>query len=246
MPHPTGGIGQHYSMEADEYFAEHDPQGKIGNARRIVQDAGHLIGGTGRLLDVGVGRGETILAAKELGWETEGVEPSATFADYAEKMTGAKIWRIAVENADIPAGSFDVVILAAVLEHLYDPDRVIAKASSVLRSGGVLYVDVPNEHGLYFKAGNLYQKFRRRDWCVNLAPTFSPYHVFGFGVGSIHRLLKKHSLKPVRCEVVGGTSMVSGRGGLAGSLERIAARAVTKLSEFGRMGTYIETWAVKK
>jgi hypothetical protein len=40
--------------------------------------------------------------------------------------------------------------------------------------------------------------------------------------------------------------MVSGRGGLAGSLERIAARAVTKLSEFGRMGTYIETWAVKK
>ena len=65
-----------------------------------------------------------------------------------------------------------------------------------MRPGGFVMLDVPNEKGLFFKAGNLYQKARGRRWCVNLAPTFSPFHVFGFSPRSLRKLLAKHGLEP--------------------------------------------------
>ena len=246
MPVPRGGLDQHYSVDADDYFSGHDKEVKLVNGLDLIDRAEKLLGRKGRLLDIGVGRGETLVAAKQRGWDVEGVEPSEQFADYAEEHADSKIWRGPIEDADIPEESYDVVVLAAVLEHLYNPDEVIRKIASVLKKGGLLYVDVPNENGLYFKVGNMYQKLRGRDWCVNLAPTFSPYHLFGFGVRSLHRLLAKHHLRPAKWEVVGGTSMVSSRAGIAGKIESAASVVVTKISNFGEMGTYIETWAVKE
>jgi SAM-dependent methyltransferase len=40
-------------------------------------------------------------------------------------------------------GSFDVVICNAVLEHVLDPEAVVAELSRVLRPGGTLYLCVP-------------------------------------------------------------------------------------------------------
>ncbi len=245
MPFPEGGLGQHYDVDADDYFKEHDLEGRTDGARELLANGTRLFGGKGRLLDVGVGRGEMLMAAKEAGWECEGIEPSATFAEYAAKRTGAKIWQQSIEEAELEAESFDVVILTAVLEHVYDPDKVIAKVAKVLRPGGLLFVDVPNEAGLYFKMGNLYQHLRRRNWSVNLAPTFSPFHIFGFSPKSLKKLLSKYGLQPKAWNVYGGTSLVPSRGGLIGSFESLAAKGVTAISNLGEMGTYIETWAMK-
>jgi 2-polyprenyl-3-methyl-5-hydroxy-6-metoxy-1,4-benzoquinol methylase len=246
MPVPVGGLGQHYAIDADEYFESHDINDKLENAAELVRQAEGLLGRKGKLLDVGTGRGEVVAAAQTAGWAVEGVEPSATFADHTEQRTGAKIWREAIEESDIPDEEFDVVILAAVLEHLYDPDAVVAKIARVLRPGGLLYLDVPNESGLFFRVGNLYQKARGRDWCVNLSPTFSPFHIFGFSPRSLKKLLAKYGLEPKVWRVYGGTSMVPAGGGLRSRIESLAGRAVTAVSNLGEMGTYIETWAVKK
>ncbi|MBC7900078.1 MAG: class I SAM-dependent methyltransferase [Saprospiraceae bacterium] len=246
MPYPIGGLGQHYEVDADQYFQGHDKLGKLDNAAGLVEQAEKLLGRKGRLLDVGVGRGEILIAAKERGWDVEGVEPSESFADYAEKRIGVKIWRQPVEEAEIPEAEFDVVILAAVLEHLYNPDEIMLKISRILKPGGFLYLDVPNEKGLYFRVGNVYQKMRGRKWCVNLAPTFSPFHVFGFGAKSLIAILRKHGFEPKVWTVYGGTSMVSMRGGVFGKLESVASSLITRISNLGNMGTYIETWAVKK
>lgn len=246
MPIPAGGLSQHYGMDADEYFEAHDKEQKFESARNLIARAEQLLGRKGKLLDVGVGRGEILRAAGDIGWEIEGVEPSQTFADYAEKNTGARIWREPIEETTIPDEDFDVVILAAVLEHLYDPDRIVAKISRVLKPGGLLYLDVPNEMGLFFRVGNLYQKLRGRDWCVNLSPTFSPFHIFGFSPKSLRKLLHKHGLEPKVWSVYGGRSMVSSHGGILGVVESQASRLVTAISNLGEMGTYIETWAVKR
>lgn len=246
MPFPENGLGQHYDTDADDYFQNHDKDEKIENARSLVIKAEELLGRKGKMLDVGVGRGENLIIGAERGWDISGVEPSETFADYAEERTGAKIWRQPIEDAEIPDDEFDVVILAAVLEHLYNPDEVIAKVSRVLKKGGLLYLDVPNERGLFFKVGNFYQKLRGRKWSVNLAPTFSPFHVFGFSPKSLRLLLHKYDLEPTDWRVYGGTSLVSSKGGIAGLMESQASRAVTAISNLGEMGTYIETWARKK
>lgn len=245
MPYPKGGLDQHYAMDADEYFRHHDTGGKLETARAMLRQAESLTGGRGRVLDIGAGRGEMLEAARAEGWTAVGIEPSESFARYCEEHTGAEIRRRPVEECGFEAGYFDAVILSAVLEHLYNPDETIREISRVLRPGGALFVDVPNETGLYFLVGNLYQKLRRRNWSVNLSPTFEPYHVFGFNPRSLRALLSKHGLKVAIWRCYGGRSVLPSRGGLMGAAEQAASHVVTAISNVGNLGTQIETWAVK-
>lgn len=244
MPIPVRGIEEHYAIAPEKYFEHHDSKGI--EARSLVQAARELSSDTGLLLDIGSGRGEVLKAAKEEGWKAVGLEPSPMFAEYAARFSGAEVRCETLEQSNFAAGSFDVVILGAVLEHLYNPDQIIKEISRVLRPGGALFVDVPNESGIYFLVGNAYQKVRGRDWVVNLAPTFPPFHVFGFGTRSLRALLAKHGLNPERWRVYPGQAFVPARGGLVGLLEQQAARAVTALGSFRSLGTYIETWAIKR
>ena len=245
MPLPARGVGELYALDPEHYFQNHDLGYKLEGARQMVTCAERLTGGRGRLLDVGSGRGDVLLAAREAGWEATGIDLSPSFADYAERRSGCRVLREPIERCGFRPGSFDVVILAAVLEHLYDPDTTVREIARVLRPGGAFFVDVPNEAGLYFRLGNLYQRLRGRDWVVNVAPTFEPFHVFGFSPRSLRALLGKHGLEVRDWRVYDGRSMVPGRGGLLGLLEHLAARAVTAASNVGELGTYIETWAVK-
>ncbi|HEY0384773.1 MAG TPA: hypothetical protein VGC64_02120, partial [Pyrinomonadaceae bacterium] len=89
-------------------------------------------------------------------------------------------------------------------------------------------------------------KLRRRDWVVNVAPTFSPFHLFGFSPRSLRALLAKHGLEPRDWRIYGGRAMLRAHGGAIGVAEELAARAITALSQLGSLGTYIETWAIKK
>lgn len=246
MPYPAGGLGQHYEMDADEYFKIYEKTEKSLVGAALVDQAEKLLGRKGKLLEIGVGRGEVLEAASNKGWDVFGIEPSNSFADYAEERTSATIWRTPIEEVKLPAGEFDAIIFSAVLEHVYDPAAVMAQVSQALKQGGVLYCDVPNEAGLYFKLGNLYQKLRGRDWCVNLAPTFSPFHVVGFSPKSFRSLLKRNSLEPVHWKVYGGRGLVPANGSVVARFEAVAAKIITFVSNIGEMGTYMQTWAVKK
>jgi len=42
--------------------------------------------------------------------------------------------------------SFDAVILAEVIEHLYDAQKVLREVNRVLRCGGNLYLTTPNPY----------------------------------------------------------------------------------------------------
>jgi SAM-dependent methyltransferase len=246
MPVPLGGSEQHYRQSADDYFEHHSPDAKRQSALALLKRARQLNGGPGRLLDIGAGRGELLLAARQDGWAVAGIEPSTNFADYAEHNSGVEILRQPVEQCRFPEASFDVVVLSAVLEHLYRPAETLSEVARILRRGGAVFIDVPNERGLYFRVGNLYQKLRGRDWVVNLSPTFSPFHVFGFGPPSLRALLARHGLKPSDWRVYGGRIMVPALDGPLGFLEPLAARAITALSRHGSLGTHIETWALKQ
>lgn len=245
MPVPTRGLSQHYEVSGDEYFRHHELEQKREAAREQLRQAATVGPKGGRLLDIGAGRGEFVSVAKEEGWEPVGIEPSESFASFAESFAGVPMYRTELKDCNFPDSSFDAVILGAVLEHLYNPDETVKEISRILKRGGLLFVDVPNEEGLYFRVGNLYQKIRGRKWVVNLAPTFSPFHVFGYGAKSLRALLAKYELSPRIWRVYGGTSYVPTRGGLVGEVEKMGAKAVTAISNLGHLGTYIETWAVK-
>lgn len=246
MPVPVGGLGQHYNEPPDEYFQNHEPERKESAAAALLRRAEEITKGKGRLLDVGSGRGEFLKAALAEGWEPIGIEPSESFARHAEKYSGAVVRRDPIEHCNFEDDAFDVVILSGVLEHLYQPNDTLREISRVLRPGGALFVDVPNEEGLYFRVGNLYQRLRGRDWVVNTAPTFPPFHLFGFGPRSLRKLLQRHYLRPTDWRVYPGESMVPAHDNSIAMLERLAAKAVTAASSVGELGTYIETWAIKE
>jgi len=246
MPVPAGGLGQHYAIDADEYFVHHEIKTRDEQAYVLLGEAESLIHSRGHLLDVGCGRGELLRAARDRGWSATGIELSSTFADYAEKHSQAEILRVPLAECAFPSQSFDVVILQAVLEHLYAPDAVIREISRILRPGGVLYTDVPNEEGLYARLGNMYQMLRGRDWVINLSPTFSPFHVFGFGRRSLGALLKKHHLQPEIWHIGGGACRLSRRAGVLARAEAVAAAAIAGFSNAIRMGTYLAVWSRKE
>lgn len=245
MPLPAGGAEQHYGMPADEYFHQHDPTEMERSAASLLEKAAALTGVRGRLLDVGSGRGELLRAAKAQGWSAVGIEPSPRFADDASRHSGAEVRRQAIEDSGFADESFDAVILAGVLEHVYDPNATFREVARILRPTGAVFIDVPNEEGLYFRVGNLYQRLRRRDWVVNLSPTFPPFHVFGFGPRSLRRLLERHGLRPIAWRTYGGRAMLPRVAGAMSALERLGAHGVTWLSNLGPLGTQIETWVMK-
>ena len=135
MPFPIGGLDQHYGVDADEYFEHHLRDDKDFSASGLLSEAEELIQGKGRLLDIGAGRGELLRAARTSGWEVEGIEPSSRFAKVAAGYSGATIHSEPVERCGFPNGSFDCVVLGAVLEHLYNPDETMREISRILAQG---------------------------------------------------------------------------------------------------------------
>lgn len=246
MPKPIGGLDQHYALPPDDYFQHHDINAKDEYAAVMMRQLAGLRAEKGKLLDIGAGRGEVLRAAKERGWAAVGLETSPTFAEHAAHYSGAEIIRKPLEECQFESDSFDAAVLGAVLEHLYNPDEVIREIARILKPKGALFIDVPNEAGLYFKLGNVYQRLRLRNWVVNLAPTFSPFHVFGFTPKSLRALLAKHGLEPRIWDVFTVKSNLPNRGGIVGNFEYQASKVVAALSNRGELGEYIATWAVKR
>jgi SAM-dependent methyltransferase len=172
--------------EPGEYFHAHKASRKIKTGRALARMAKRWLGGTGRWLELGCGRGDLLAGAAQEGWTVSGVDMTPAFADCAP---GVEIEIAPLERAESLNSSHDVIVLAAILEHLYDPVACIERCHNSLVNGGLLFIDVPNECGLWTRAGNAYLRFRGKKWCVNLSPTFPPYHVVGFCPRSLRQLL---------------------------------------------------------
>jgi 2-polyprenyl-3-methyl-5-hydroxy-6-metoxy-1,4-benzoquinol methylase len=50
-----------------------------------------------------------------------------------------------VDKLDLPAASFDRIVCTEVLEHVVDPDAVLAAMARLIRPSGVVVVTVPND-----------------------------------------------------------------------------------------------------
>jgi 2-polyprenyl-3-methyl-5-hydroxy-6-metoxy-1,4-benzoquinol methylase len=189
--HPTliPGSNPYADEETAEYFRIHDPEKKRRMGRHLAATAQSMLGRKGTILELGCGRGELLEGARDEGWTVFGIEMTPDFATVAESR-GITVERSPVETAALLGRQFDVILFAAILEHLYRPIDVLRRARQALQHGGLIFIDVPNEASLVMTLGNLYMRLRGRDWCVNLSPTFSPFHVVGFTPGSLRRALR--------------------------------------------------------
>jgi SAM-dependent methyltransferase len=99
----------------------------------------------GRLLDVGCNMGMLLRIARERGWQAVGVEPSPALHRIATEQLGLEVHNCFL--ADLPPsvhGSFDVVALSDVFEHVTAPRELLGQVAPLLAPAGLLYVKVPN------------------------------------------------------------------------------------------------------
>jgi SAM-dependent methyltransferase len=99
---------------------------------------------SGTLLDMGCSSGAFLESLKGEEWRLHGIEMSTEFAKIAEAKSGAKVFVGDILEAPFRRESFDVITCFDVLEHLYEPRRVMAKVGEWLKPSGIFYVLVPN------------------------------------------------------------------------------------------------------
>jgi 2-polyprenyl-3-methyl-5-hydroxy-6-metoxy-1,4-benzoquinol methylase len=99
----------------------------------------------GSILDIGCSWGLFLSVCRSRGWSARGVELSLLESDYARKRFGLDIFTGSLEEARYPDGSFDVVTLWHVLEHMTDPIAALQEVRRVLKPGGLLVVAVPTK-----------------------------------------------------------------------------------------------------
>jgi 2-polyprenyl-3-methyl-5-hydroxy-6-metoxy-1,4-benzoquinol methylase len=100
----------------------------------------------GRVLDVGCATGDFLLVARDRGWEVLGVDPSPA-ADQA-RAAGLRICGGTIRDAEIEAGSLDLITFWDVLEHVPDPVGELRLAAGLLRQDGLVALTVPDAGGL--------------------------------------------------------------------------------------------------
>jgi SAM-dependent methyltransferase len=138
--------GEFYEKERSDYFshAEEDKEWWILRYHHYYETLETHAPGK-RLLDIGSGPGYFLEAGRDRGWQVLGFEPSRVAADYTRARG------IAVVNDYFSAGkardhgTFDVISLNLVLEHLRDPIGLIEEAKRMLVPGGLLFVISPND-----------------------------------------------------------------------------------------------------
>lgn len=123
-----------------DYLGDEIPRQKIAAYR-----FGRLVELTGdrklNILKGGCGPGTFLALAKSKGHNVTGVETSNFFCRYGKHKYGLDLIHSSFEDADLPEGTFDVVLLLGVLQHLNDPKLCFEKAWRLLKKDGYFFVN---------------------------------------------------------------------------------------------------------
>lgn len=137
----------------------------------------------GRVLDVGCAIGTELVVARERGWEGVGIELSQRSVAVARER-GVEVLDAPLEESGLPDGSFDLVTLNHVLEHVAEPGPFLAEVRRVLAERGLLFVSVPN-----VRAWQVFLRGDRHTW------TFHDDHFLHFSPRTLELLLRRHGFR---------------------------------------------------
>lgn len=102
---------------------------------------------SGKLLDIGCATGEFLEVADHRGWLVQGIEIS-TYAANIAKDKGIPVFAGVLEEAKFPFGSFDVVTMWDLIEHIKDPLNHLREIKRILKPNGFIGISTPNFESL--------------------------------------------------------------------------------------------------
>jgi 2-polyprenyl-3-methyl-5-hydroxy-6-metoxy-1,4-benzoquinol methylase len=145
----------------------------------------------GRLLDVGCMKGEFMFFMQRLGWNVQGID----FSTKPPNVFGLNILYGDLAAAGYAERSFDLITLWAVLEHVYQPRKILSEVHRLLKPGGTAILLVTN-------FSSLPGRFMRHDDI--------PRHTTLFTKRTLARFLRSCGLWPTHfhfnCNLFGGNN----------------------------------------
>lgn len=229
-PQPLAAdLGRYYPaghQQADPAFYEKmDAKARVNFVRKAVAV------GPGRALDVGCGKGLFLIGLRELGWQVCGTELSEQSSAFA-RNSGLSVYTKAIEDAPFEDGSFDLITLFHVLEHLPQPLDTLVTAFSLLRPGGAMLVEVPN-------IGSWYARVFGDNWFHYDVPR----HLFHFNPETLHRIVSAAGFHISRTET--RNIQYDAFGAVQSFLNSVLAKP-NLLNNFNtRQTTFRELWATR-
>jgi SAM-dependent methyltransferase len=118
------------------------------------------------LLEIGCGHGNMLLEARARGFDVHGLEFSADAAAVANAKLDGRVQVGSIENNALPAGAFDVCVVADVIEHVREPRRFLDGVRRLLKPRGAIFIATPSldswsakvlgRHWMEYKREHLY------------------------------------------------------------------------------------------
>ena len=139
-----------------------------------------------RLLDLGFGSGYLLRMARAYGFQVYGVD-AAPAATNLSSMFGRRLAVADLPDDDLPWGSFDIVVMNHVLEHIAEPRELLSKLGDAMTAKGIVYAAAPDSDSWQFRIFG-----RKWDAVSPLA------HVQFFNEASLTRLLAESGFTSVR------------------------------------------------
>jgi len=126
-----------YSRVEDPLYLEEEGA-RERTFTRSLRQLENLVSPPGCLLDVGCYAGVFMRVAAAAGWTVTGVEPSLWAAAIARREGVGAVHSGSLEKAGLKPGSFDVICIWDVIEHLGDPAAMLREIRRLLKPGGFL------------------------------------------------------------------------------------------------------------
>ncbi len=187
------------SYDGDYFLSEYSEQ----YGRSYIQDEPHLSAlaerrlellpapgsgsapdsGKPRLLEIGCATGFFLRAARERGYQCEGLEVSEYAAAYGRDTLGLDIQTASFLDVELPDAGYDVIAAVYVGEHFAEQRQIFAKIARALRPGGQFLFALPSTNGPLFE-------YRPEEW----VRTHPPDHHADYSPASLRVVFAEHGL----------------------------------------------------
>jgi len=167
-------------------------------AARVIR----MVGQNKKVLELGAGPGSITRLLKAVGncritaleIDREAIKK---LAPYCESVYPANLndedWPQVLQSE----GKFEVIVAADVLEHVYDPLKVLSRMKDLLSDGGNIVVSLPHVGHSALHACLFNEDFEYQDWGL-----LDRTHIRFFGIKNIQELFENSGLKIIHAEFV--------------------------------------------